>query len=661
MRYILYIFIFLFLSAIITFIGGFYYVYSQVRFEAYKLIDYHPKLTTQIYDRNGKLLANLFKDENRLYVKYDNIPPRVIEALVAIEDTAFFEHHGVNFEAIFRAILKAIKAKRFTEGASTITQQLVKNRLLTRKKKFSRKIKEMVIALKVETMLTKEEILERYLNEVYFGHGYYGIRTASKGYFRKELNELTLKEIAMLVGMPRAPNFYNPTKNYEFSTSRANIVLNRMKQLGWISESEYKKAENERPIVYDDTLTRNIAPYVVSEVLKEAKRKNIPDIETGGYQIHLTVDYQIQQLAKRALIYGYLNLTENLKVPKRKLNGAIVVMKPDTGEVLALVGGINYKKSKFNRATQARRQPGSSFKPFIYQIALNNGFHPLSKIADISRTYTIGNKSWTPRNYERNFRGMITLREALVHSSNLATINLVSTIGADKIYQRIKEFGFKDVKFNLSFALGSFGISPLQLSGQYTIISNYGTKVEPRLINKVINRFGEERKFPIEKRRYFNPAQAYLTIDIMRDVVKRGTGRRAYIPNIEIAGKTGTTNDNIDAWFCGFTPEIQIVVWYGRDDNTPIKRKVTGGKAAAPTFKYFLEKYIEKNPHTKREFIIPAGVYSTIINGRREFFTDISKIPKSAIFNNSFGGENKDDDESNGGSSSEDVDEELLF
>ncbi len=661
MRYILYIFIFLFLSAIITFIGGFYYVYSQVRFEAYKLIDYHPKLTTQIYDRNGKLLANLFKDENRLYVKYDNIPPRVIEALVAIEDTAFFEHHGVNFEAIFRAILKAIKAKRFTEGASTITQQLVKNRLLTRKKKFSRKIKEMVIALKVETMLTKEEILERYLNEVYFGHGYYGIRTASKGYFRKELNELTLKEIAMLVGMPRAPNFYNPTKNYEFSTSRANIVLNRMKQLGWISESEYKKAENERPIVYDDTLTRNIAPYVVSEVLKEAKRKNIPDIETGGYQIHLTVDYQIQQLAKRALIYGHLNLTENLKVPKRKLNGAIVVMKPETGEVLALVGGINYKKSKFNRATQARRQPGSSFKPFIYQIALNNGFHPLSKIADISRTYTIGNKTWTPRNYERNFRGMITLREALVHSSNLATINLVSTIGADKIYQRIKEFGFKDVKFNLSFALGSFGISPLQLSGQYTIISNYGTKVEPRLINKVINRFGEERKFPIEKRRYFNPAQAYLTIDIMRDVVKRGTGRRAYIPNIEIAGKTGTTNDNIDAWFCGFTPEIQIVVWYGRDDNTPIKRKVTGGKAAAPAFKYFLEKYIQKNPHTKREFIIPAGVYSTIINGRREFFTDISKIPKSAIFNNSFGGESKDDEESNGESSSEDVDEELLF
>ena len=642
MKYFLYFIFFIFIMGALAFGVGFYYIYSKVRFEAYKLIDYNPKLTTQIYDRNGILLANLFDREHRIYVKYEDIPARVIEALVAIEDTAFFEHPGVNVEAITRAVLKAIKAKRLTEGASTLTQQLVKNEILTSKKTLTRKINEAVIALKVETLLSKEEILERYLNEVYFGHGYYGIKTASRGYFRKNLDELDIKEIAMLVGAPRSPNFYNPTKNYEFSLSRANIVLKRMYSLGWINDEEYQKAQNIRPKVYNDTLTKNIAPYIVDEVLKRAK-KEFGDIETGGYRIDLTIDYELQKLGLEAVNFGYIRLITEKKLKKHKLNGAMVVLKQQTGEVLALVGGKNYKESNFNRATQTSRQPGSSFKPFLYQIALNHGFNPDNEIADISRVYKYGDKIWAPKNYGSNFKGMVSIKDALVHSRNLATINLVNSVGMDKMFEDVQKFGFKNMKRNLSFSLGSFGISPLELSENYTILSNYGVKVKPRLINTITNRFGEQKIIRSEKTALVYPEQSYLLIDIMREVVNRGTGKSVKTKGWELAGKTGTTNNNIDAWFCGFSPEIQTIVWFGRDDNKPLGKRATGGAVSAPVFKYFMDKYLEKNPHTVREFKIPEGVNSIVINGKKKLFTEISKLPIKQ--------------ESN----SADVNEELLF
>jgi len=626
MRYVLYVLLFLLVAGALAFGVGFYYIYSKVRFDAYQLIDYNPNLTTQIYDRNGVLLANLFKKEHRIYVKYEDIPARVIEALVAIEDTAFFEHPGVNVEAITRAIIKAVKAGKLTEGASTLTQQLVKNEILTSQKTLIRKINEAVISLKLETLLTKEEILERYLNEVYFGHGYYGIKTAAQGYFRKNLDELNLKEISMLVGAPRSPNFYNPTRNYEFSLSRANIVLNRMHTLGWINDNEYLKSQNIRPTVYNDTLTKNIAPYIVDEVLKRG-RKEFEDIQYGGYQIHLTLDYELQKLGTEAINFGYRRLVNEKKLRGKSLNGAMVVLKQNTGEILALIGGKNYKQSNFNRATQTSRQPGSSFKPFLYQIALNNGYNPDSEIADISRVYKYGSKIWAPKNYGSNFKGMVTLKNALVHSRNLATINLVNSVGMDKVYDDVKKFGFEDIQRNLSFSLGSFGISPMKLSELYTIVSNYGVKVKPRLISTIENRFGETKIIRSEKNAFVYPEQSYLLIDIMREVVNRGTGRSVKTANWELAGKTGTTNNNVDAWFCGFSPEIQTIVWFGRDNNKPLGYKATGGAVSAPVFKYFMDRYLEKNPHTTREFKVPQGVHSIVINGKKKLFTDISKLP----------------------------------
>ncbi len=622
---------------VLSLAGTFFYFYSQVKFDANKIINYNPPLSSQIYDRDGNLLANIFDRENRQYVKYDDIPPRVIEALVAIEDTSFFEHKGVNLEAIFRAALIDLKEMKLAQGASTLTQQLIKNTLLSRAKKFRRKINEMIIAMKLENHLSKEKILEIYLNQVYFGHGYYGIKTAAKGYFHKDLKELNLKEIAMLVGLPKAPSLYDPTKHLDFSLSRANLVLLRMKNLGWITKEEFEKYEKLVPKVYDDTLTVNKAPYIVDQVLRELKKmKGYDDIKTGGYKIYLNIDSEVQKIAKEAFLKAYREILkrENEDESNTTLNGAMVVMRNSTGEVLAMVGGADYKKSAFNRATQSKRQPGSSFKPFVYQVALNLGYSPASEIADISRVYKTNDpkrKFWKPKNYERNFEGIITLKDALVHSRNLATINLVNEIGLDVLIGELKKMGFENLPVNLSMPLGTFGISPYKFSEYYSIFSNYGKKVKPVFIKKIVDKFGNEKVFESKKESIEPSKQAYLIIDILKDVIKRGTGRKAAVKGIELAGKTGTTNNYVDAWFCGFSPEIQTIVWFGRDNNKPIGKKETGGRAAAPAFRYFFESYLKLHPETKREFDIPNGVMKTKINGKSILFTDISKPPKKSL------------------------------
>ena len=628
---------FIFLS-VVGFFGVLLYFYEQVRFEADKLLYYNPVLTTQIFDSKGVLLANLFKGEHRLYVHFDDIPARVIEGLVAIEDTAFFEHSGINIDAILRAIAKDIKAGKLVEGASTLTQQLVKTTLLTRRKKIIRKIKEILLSLKVESILTKEEILERYLNQVYFGHGYYGIRTAAKGYFHKDLNQLTLKETAMLVGLPKAPSFYDPTKNLEFILSRANNVIFRMHALGWCNDKELALGLKEVPQVYKESLTLNKAPYVISEVVKKLS-PNMTDLKTGGYKINLTIDLKLQNIAKDGLKDSYdAVLARNEKKRGRskkdltKLNGALISIESSTGKILAMVGGVDYKKSSFNRVFQSQRQPGSSFKPFLYQTALDLGYSPHSKIADISRTYDykVNNKrkTWKPRNYEKNFEGLITLKEALTHSRNLATINLVSDIGLNVVHQNIRNFGFDNIPYNLSISLGSFGISPYEFASMYSIFSNYGTKVKPFFINSISDKFNRKIIFETEAEYITSPEQAFLMIDMLKNVVNNGTGRRAKVKGLEIAGKTGTTNKNVDAWFCGFSPTIQTLVWFGNDNNLPIGRYQTGGRVCVPVFRHYYEELLKLYPETKRKFDIPEEVHFVKKSGNIEYFTDTSKLPK---------------------------------
>lgn len=608
------------------------FFYSELRVDLDHVIDYKPRLSTEFYDVNGELVANIFDGQNRKYAHYNEIPPRMIEALIAVEDTAFFEHDGVNLEAIFRAVIKDIQSMSLKEGASTITQQLIKNMVLTRERKFSRKLKEVILAYQIEKKLNKEQILERYLNEVYLGHGYYGVKTAAQGYFKKSLDALSLKEIAILVGLPKAPSNYDPTRHLDLSIARANAVITRLKDLGWISKDEYISAINELPVVYDETLTQNKAPYVIDEAIKQLSTI-YPDIKSGGYKVNLTIDLRLQNVAQNALQMGYDEiLKRDNNASTDKLNGAILVTNPQNGQILAMLGGIDYAKSNYNRVTQSTRQPGSSFKPFVYQIALNSGYSPASKVADVAMAFDgVGDdkKAWKPKNYAKDFAGFISLKEALTKSRNLATISLLVDVGFDNVWKKLGEFGFKNIPPNLSIALGSFGISMIDYSELYSVFAGLGRISKPYLINQITDRYGQSKEFKPSFREIEPAKQAYLMIDMMRSVVTSGTARRARIEGVEVAGKTGTTNNNIDAWFCGFTPDMQAIIWYGNDDNTPMRKVEGGGLTAAPVFAAFGREYFKIYPDAKKEFDVPSGVESD--DG--VLHTNISRLPSNKTDN----------------------------
>lgn len=619
------------------------YIIYNFEYETQRLINYKPRLTTEVYDRNGEKIANLFSNEHRYYVSIDNIPPRLIEALLAIEDTDFFEHSGVNPDAIMRAIIKDVSAGKLKEGASTITQQLVKNALLTREKKFSRKFKEVLYAIRIEQELTKEQILERYFNEIYLGHGYYGIKTAADGYFRKGLKELTLKEMAMLVALPKGPNFYAPTKNYELSLGRANRIIERMLTLGWIDQDTYDHATQERPKVYNDTLSKNSGPYVIDEVMRQLGDA-FPDIRSGGYKIYTTIDMRLQEAGYKALQSGRNEIIARAQDAgeldaniQSQLNGALMSLDPNTGEVLAMVGGYDYSTSPYNRVTQAKRQPGSAFKPFVYQVALDSGMSPASLVPDIARTYTYAGddgeeKTWKPKNYKNEYKGMVTIRDALTHSRNLATINMVSDMGFGKVVDGLHRYGIvENLPPDLSIALGTIGISPFDLAKYYTMFATGGVLTNPILIRQVISPKGETFRYENKRRQVNTREQTYLMTSILQDVVRYGTGTGASVPGLEIAGKTGTTNKNVDAWFIGYSPTVETVVWMGHDNNTPMRRSETGGRAAAPIFRYYYQDLLRIYPNTKRYFDRPSGVYSQSEgdSNTTENFTDVSKTPST--------------------------------
>ena len=636
--------LFIILGLVIS--GWLYQLYDEIKEDIDSVVNYAPKQSTQFFDKDGKLIANTFKEENREYVKYDDIPARIIEGLVAIEDTQFFEHHGVNPDAISRAIIKDIAAGGFVEGASTLTQQLVKMLILTREKKLIRKVKEALLSIRLETILTKEEILERYLNHVYFGHNYYGIKTAAKGYFNKDLYELTLKEMAILVGLPRAPSFYDPTKNLKISLARANQVITRLNTLGWINKEQFENSMKEIPTIFNQTLTKNKAPYAVDFAISQLIN-DIPDILSGGYKVYLTIDLDAQEIAQEALKTSYesalkrdLEFRKSEKKPNddtyvKELNGAIITMESSTGKILALSGGIDYNQSVFNRAFQAKRQAGSSIKPFLYQIALNSGYNPASQLIDISRTYDykVGGveKKWQPKNYGGNFEGIVTFRDSLTESRNLATLNLVNDLGVTTVTNELKNFGFKDVEDNLSITLGSMGVSIIDFSEQYSMFSNNGTKVKPYIIEQVVNKSGQSVSFEPQTKQMMKPEQIYLMTSVLQDVVLRGTGKSAQVPGLEVAGKTGTSNDNIDAWFCGYSPSIQTIIWFGKDNNTPMRKTETGGKIAAPVFSQFFKEYLKIHPEIPRNFSIPQNVYTVQVNGKNEYYTDTSPLPEVQI------------------------------
>ena len=429
----------------------------------------------------------------------------------------------------------------------------------------------------------------------------------------------------------------------------------------WIDKEQHDKALKEKPVVYNDTLTQNKAPYIVDEVVRRLKGK-FPNFKTGGYKVYTTIDLKMQVAAREAMTYGYEQAKvrlekENERVKKKRpkdyvdyvdqnltqFNGALISIDPKMGEIRAMIGGIDYKKSSFNRVTQAHRQPGSAFKPFIYQVALDYGFSPATKLIDISRTYEFEStgkeernetRRWKPKNYENNFKGLITLREALVHSRNLATINLVTDIGINTITSKLKkQYEIKDLPSDLSLSLGSITLTPERFAQYFTSFANEGTLTDLRLISYVDQAGDTVWEHPEQvTKKVTESRQSFLMTTILRDIVTRGTAGRARTWGIELAGKTGTTNDSIDTWFVGYSPSIETVVWFGNDNNSPLWAREQGGWTAAPVFGKFYKKLIKIYPQMPRKFETPEDVIEVSIDAKhKEYFTDISKPPKAEV------------------------------
>ena len=678
-----------------------------------RLKNYEPSVSSRVYDHSGELIAE-YAIEKRLFIPIESIPDVVINSFLSAEDKNFFAHPGVDAKGITRAVLKnmqnIIQGKRL-EGASTITQQVAKNFLLTSEVSLRRKIKEAILAFRIEKSYSKKRILELYLNEIYLGQGTYGVASASLEYFDKSVKELDYKEAALLAALPKAPSKYNPYKNKELAKIRRNLVLKNLKENGYISTAQFKDffKDNinlkkrkvlliEEAQSYTEEVRRIInTEYGFKKVYSEGLAISTPlngkyqiaaleALRTGiesydkrrgwrgpitnisknlnwknkikSIKIDKTLNWEIAQVTQVDDNYSsikilknnskgkifftglkwtgkknfkdLLNVNDIIFVKKKskgnwilkqlpKVNGGIVVMDPFNGKVKALVGGYSFESSEFNRVTQAKRQPGSAFKPIVYAAALENGFQPNSLILDapfVSKQ-GVGLKKWKPQNYGKKFYGPSTLRMGVEKSRNLMTVRVAQKLGFDKIANISKDLGvYENVPELLSVSLGSNETTLLKITNAYCSFVNGGKKVSPTLITRIQNRRGKtiynsekricdgcdivklnEDFVPFikeKKQQVISEETAYQMTSILEGVVKRGTGKKLKTLNVPIAGKTGTTNDNFDAWFIGFTSGLAIGVYIGYDEPRSLGKNETGSKAALPIFKNFIEKALFK-------------------------------------------------------------------
>ncbi len=584
---------------ILSFILSFSFLVS---FSSQKMVDlvqtrsFVSPITSKVYDINGALITEFFQ-ENRTPIDLSQIPNHLISAFIAIEDSNFYHHYGISIRGILRALWENIKEGRIAQGGSTITQQLAVNTFLTRDETLSRKIQDALLALQIERTFTKNEILEMYLNLIYFGHGAHGISAAAELYFDKSASGLSLAESALIAGIPRRPYYYSPFINIESSLNRKNVILKRMFDLGYISENEYHQARDVQIELNQNRDTLEIAPHFSSNIrtiLLEQYGVNM--VFKGGLKIYTTLDLDLQKKAKEAFM-------------ESGREGALIAIEPQTGYIKAMVGGKNYEESEFNRATQAYRQPGSAFKPFVYLTAIQKGFSPSVVIEDAPITYENG---WSPENYEQEFRGPVTLREAFEDSINIIGVKLLERVGVRDVIQDAHKSGItSSLRPDLSLALGTSEVTPLEMANAYATIANMGVYVEPISILKVEDYNGKvlEQNYTTEKR-VFSEEVSYTMIKLMEGVIERGTGWNAKIGR-PAAGKTGTTNECIDAWFVGFTPELVCAVYVGNDDRKTLGNKMTGGVVAAPIWHNFMINALQNQP--VKDFPRPDNVKEIIV------------------------------------------------
>ena len=746
MRLLLRFFGLLFAAGTIIFVAavaaaaGLLWHYSQSLPDYSQLQDYEPAVMTRVHASDGSLLAE-YARERRLYIPIQAVPKLVTHAFVAAEDKNFYEHGGIDFSGIARAATLYIQqygSGRRPQGASTITQQVAKNFLLTNELSFSRKIKEALLAMKIERAFSKERILELYLNEIYLGMGAYGVAAASLLYFDKSVHELSVAEAAYLAALPKAPNNYHPFRQRERALERRNYVLDRMAEDHYITAQEAEKAKKE-PLKITPRPTG--AHIFAAEYFAEEVRRYIYDNFTekklyeGGLSVRTTLDPKMQVLARKVLVDGFVNFDEQHgyrgaaqkidptgdwgaklaevkalsdvapwrlavvleaddasarvglqpgrepggalskeretgtialegmkwakargKTPTKvsqvlspgdvvyveplgggqfrlrqvpEVSGAIVVMDPQTGRVLAMAGGFSYDQSQFNRATQALRQPGSSFKPLVYATALDNGYTPSTVVLDAPIEIDTGSGIWAPENYTRKYYGPSTLRFGIEQSRNVMTVRLAQDIGMPLIGEYAKRFGVYDnLPPYLSFALGAGETTLLRMVGAYAMFDNGGRKIQPTLIDRIQDRYGHtiykhdsrecrgcdadkwaDQNEPtlIDKReRVLDPMTAYQITSIMEGVVQRGTATVVKEVGKPIAGKTGTTNDEKDAWFIGFSPDLVVGVYLGYDKPRHLGRGATGGVLAAPIVRDFMKVALADKPAVP--FRVPPGI-----------------------------------------------------
>jgi 1A family penicillin-binding protein len=562
-----------------------------------QLRTYFPSETSYIYDIQGRLLAGLHGEANREVVPMDKISPVLKRAVLASEDSDFYYHHGINPKGVGRAVVTNWSSGGVREGASTVTMQLVKNLFLSHKRAFTRKIAEAVLAIRLEQILTKNDILEMYLNQVYWGHNNYGVQTAARSYFNKSAEYLTLGESAMMAGLIQAPEEFSPFVSMKKAKQKQAEVLGRMLLLHWITQEEHDNALKEKiKLGSIKSFQGSALPYVTNAVsLELAKKFGRDALLKGGMRVQTTIDTKFQQMAEKSVSQWHYRLL-NQGLYKNQI--ALVAVDPRTHFVKALVGGVDAKASEFNRATQALRQPGSAFKPFVYYAAFATGkYGPDSTVYDTPVRYRDGSGWYYPRNYDGGFSGAMSIRTALSQSRNIPVIKLGKAVGMNKVVEVCRTLGIMSpMQPVTSLPLGAIEVTPLEMAGAYATLANYGWQSPTTLIVRVTDSSGNVILDNTPKPQLvLDSWAAASTINAMTSVINNGTGKNAAIGR-PAAGKTGTTSSEKDIWFVGTTPELTTAVWVGRDDNRTIASGATGGTMVAPIWRDFMLKALEGVP-----------------------------------------------------------------
>jgi penicillin-binding protein 1A len=561
------------------------------------LRSYVPSETTHIYDVKGKLLSSIHGEANREVIPLDKISPDLKRAVLAIEDSYFYSHRGVNPGAIIRAFVANWEKGETVEGGSTLTMQLVKNLFLTPKRNFSRKVAEAVLALRLEQILTKTQILELYLNQVYWGHNTYGAETAAESYFGKSSTELNLAESAMMAGLIQAPESLSPFIDYKQAKQRQYVVLRRMRDLQWITPQE-EAAARKQPIRLGKVTSfqGSTIPYVTEATVQElTKRFGRDALLKGGMRVQTTVDTKLQRIAEDVVKRGHSNLLAQGVYADQM---ALVAVDPRTHFVKAMVGGVDYGKSQYNRAVQALRQPGSAFKPFVYYTAFATGkYSPESIVSDSPVSYPDGYEYYSPQNYDGSFSGPITIRRALEVSRNVPAVRIGQDIGLNKVIDACRTMGIRTpIEPVVSLPLGAVDLTPLEMAGGYATFASNGWYSETTMIVQVTDSMGNVLLDNTPKPQLVLDPWATASLNnVLQGVISQGTGTAAQIGR-PAAGKTGTTSSERDIWFVGYVPQLSVAVWAGNDNYTPVGRGATGGGFMAPIWRDFMEQALRGVP-----------------------------------------------------------------